>query len=150
LRTTKISPGLVSKISVGSPAQARLDPRQGADVSAGYAATRELMRAQPRHGVRGSGLPEHRRVLDQEARDGDDPGRHLHPRLRLLQREDRHAARGRSAGAAACRRCRAELGLEHIVVTSVDRDDLPDGGASQFVKVIEALRRTTPNTRSRS
>ncbi len=40
----------------------------------------------------------------------------------------------------------AELGLEHIVVTSVDRDDLPDGGASQFVKVIEALRRATPST----
>jgi lipoyl synthase len=40
----------------------------------------------------------------------------------------------------------AELGLSHIVVTSVDRDDLPDGGASQFVKVIEALRRTTPHT----
>jgi len=40
----------------------------------------------------------------------------------------------------------AEMGLSHIVVTSVDRDDLPDGGASQFVKVIEALRRTTPNT----
>jgi lipoic acid synthetase len=39
-----------------------------------------------------------------------------------------------------------ELGLEHIVVTSVDRDDLPDGGASQFVKVIEALRRNTPST----
>ncbi len=40
----------------------------------------------------------------------------------------------------------AEMGLEHIVITSVDRDDLPDGGASQFVKVIEALRRTTPST----
>ena len=40
----------------------------------------------------------------------------------------------------------AKLGLEHIVITSVDRDDLPDGGASQFVKVIEALRRTTPAT----
>ncbi|MDE2042155.1 MAG: lipoyl synthase, partial [Alphaproteobacteria bacterium] len=40
----------------------------------------------------------------------------------------------------------AELGLAHIVITSVDRDDLPDGGASQFVKVIEALRRTTPHT----
>ncbi|MBC7986463.1 MAG: lipoyl synthase [Sphingomonadaceae bacterium] len=40
----------------------------------------------------------------------------------------------------------ARLGLEHIVVTSVDRDDLPDGGAGQFVKVIEALRRTTPGT----
>ena len=40
----------------------------------------------------------------------------------------------------------AKLGLEHIVITSVDRDDLPDGGAKQFVKVIEALRRTTPAT----
>jgi lipoic acid synthetase len=39
-----------------------------------------------------------------------------------------------------------KMGLEHIVITSVDRDDLPDGGASQFVKVIEALRRTSPNT----
>ncbi len=40
----------------------------------------------------------------------------------------------------------AQLGLEHIVITSVDRDDLPDGGAGQFVKVIEALRRTAPTT----
>ncbi|WP_176472921.1 lipoyl synthase [Sphingomonas lenta] len=40
----------------------------------------------------------------------------------------------------------AELGLEHIVITSVDRDDLPDGGAKQFVRVIEALRRNTPST----
>jgi lipoic acid synthetase len=38
------------------------------------------------------------------------------------------------------------MGLEHIVITSVDRDDLPDGGAGQFVKVIEALRRSTPQT----
>jgi len=40
----------------------------------------------------------------------------------------------------------AQMGLEHIVVTSVDRDDLPDGGASQFVKVIEAIRRSNPTT----
>jgi lipoic acid synthetase len=40
----------------------------------------------------------------------------------------------------------AALGLEHIVITSVDRDDLPDGGASQFVKVIQELRRTSPGT----
>ncbi len=40
----------------------------------------------------------------------------------------------------------AKLGLEHIVITSVDRDDLPDGGAAQFVKVIAALRRATPAT----
>jgi len=40
----------------------------------------------------------------------------------------------------------AKLGLAHIVITSVDRDDLADGGASQFVKVIAALRRETPAT----
>ncbi|MGD8326553.1 MAG: lipoyl synthase [Sphingomonadales bacterium] len=40
----------------------------------------------------------------------------------------------------------AEMGLNHIVITSVDRDDLPDGGAKHFVKVIEALRKYTPQT----
>src|SRR3546814_5426766 len=40
----------------------------------------------------------------------------------------------------------AKMGLTHIVITSVDRDDLPDGGASQFVQVIQALRRETPTT----
>ena len=40
----------------------------------------------------------------------------------------------------------AKLGLAHIVITSVDRDDLPDGGAGQFVKVIEAIRRDAPGT----
>ena len=35
----------------------------------------------------------------------------------------------------------AELGLEHVVITSVDRDDLPDGGAAQFAESIEAGRR---------
>jgi lipoic acid synthetase len=40
----------------------------------------------------------------------------------------------------------AELALRHVVVTSVDRDDLPDGGAGQFVRCIEALRASTPET----
>jgi lipoic acid synthetase len=40
----------------------------------------------------------------------------------------------------------AELGLEHIVITSVDRDDLPDGGAFQFARCIEAIRATAPKT----
>lgn len=40
----------------------------------------------------------------------------------------------------------AQMGLEHIVITSVDRDDLPDGGAKQFVKVIEAIRKSNPTT----
>jgi lipoic acid synthetase len=40
----------------------------------------------------------------------------------------------------------AELGLEHIVITSVDRDDLDDGGASQFVAVIQRIRAAAPKT----
>ena len=33
-----------------------------------------------------------------------------------------------------------ELGLKHVVVTSVDRDDLPDGGAAHFAATVQALR----------
>ena len=40
----------------------------------------------------------------------------------------------------------AELNLEHVVITSVDRDDLDDGGASQFVECIRRLRETAPDT----
>lgn len=39
-----------------------------------------------------------------------------------------------------------KMGLNHIVITSVDRDDLADGGADQFVRVVEALRREAPDT----
>jgi len=40
----------------------------------------------------------------------------------------------------------AKLGLEHIVITSVDRDDLADGGAEHFARTIRAIRALTPNT----
>src|SRR5688572_15475553 len=40
----------------------------------------------------------------------------------------------------------AELGLRHVVITSVDRDDLPDGGAGHFVRCIEEIRARTPAT----
>ena len=36
------------------------------------------------------------------------------------------------------------LGLEHVVITSVTRDDLPDGGADHYVRCIEAVRRRLP------
>ena len=39
-----------------------------------------------------------------------------------------------------------ELGLEHVVITSVDRDDLIDGGAQHFVDVINKLRLSCPKT----
>ena len=40
----------------------------------------------------------------------------------------------------------ATLGLRHVVITSVDRDDLDDGGAAHFAAVIRAIRATAPGT----
>ncbi len=40
----------------------------------------------------------------------------------------------------------ASLGLRHVVITSVDRDDLSDGGAGHFAAVIGAIRSTAPGT----
>lgn len=40
----------------------------------------------------------------------------------------------------------AKLGLEHVVITSVDRDDLADGGAQHFADVIYAIRKASPKT----
>ncbi len=40
----------------------------------------------------------------------------------------------------------ATLGLEHVVVTSVDRDDLADGGARHFADTIRAIREAAPDT----
>ena len=39
-----------------------------------------------------------------------------------------------------------KLGLAHVVITSVDRDDLDDGGAAHFVQTISAIRRRSPDT----
>jgi lipoyl synthase len=38
------------------------------------------------------------------------------------------------------------MNLNHVVITSVNRDDLPDGGASQFVECIQAVRSASPQT----
>jgi lipoyl synthase len=39
-----------------------------------------------------------------------------------------------------------DLGLAHVVVTSVDRDDLPDGGAEHFARTVAAIRAASPAT----
>jgi len=40
----------------------------------------------------------------------------------------------------------AKMGLKHVVITSVDRDDLPDGGAAHFAAVVHAIRAAAPGT----
>ena len=40
----------------------------------------------------------------------------------------------------------AKMGLKHVVITSVDRDDLADGGAAHFAEVVRAIRGAAPDT----
>jgi lipoic acid synthetase len=40
----------------------------------------------------------------------------------------------------------SQMGLSHVVITSVDRDDLPDGGAEHFAAVVRAIRAAAPAT----
>jgi lipoic acid synthetase len=56
------------------------------------------------------------------------------------------ASRMRSTRSSRCRVADAvaKLGLAHVVVTSVDRDDLEDGGAEHFAQTVEAIRRKAP------
>jgi lipoyl synthase len=47
---------------------------------------------------------------------------------------------------ASVGRAVAQMGLNHVVITSVDRDDLADGGAQHFADVIHAIRAAAPGT----
>ena len=98
------------------PGRAQLRAAQGPDA-----------RARAPHGVRGGALPQHRRMLGAQGRHVHDPGRRLHPELRLLRRRPRHAD-GRSTRSSRCawRRRSSGWGWPHVVITSVDRDDLPE------------------------
>src|SRR6202000_1168218 len=55
---------------------------------------------------------------------------------------DALAARETTRGGGAV----AKLSLAHVVITSVDRDDLPDGGAGHFAATIRAIRAAAPGT----
>ena len=63
-------------------------------------------------------------------------GRYLHAGLRVLCRDQRTAHRIRFAGTGRVAAAIADLKLRHAVITSVDRDDLADGGALIFAETV--------------
>ena len=69
--------------------------------------------------------------------------------MRLLRR--RHGRPGAVDTAEPARVADAvqKLELAHVVVTSVDRDDVPDGGASIFAETVREIRERTPTRASR-
>ena len=115
------------------PLKARKPPwfKVPAPGSPRYRELKSLIEREPPHRLPGGGLPEHRRVLAARHRHLHDPGRHVHAPLRLLQRQDGQADLERPVGAGAGGETVARMGLRHAVITSVDRDDLPDLGAAR-------------------
>ena len=77
--------------------------------SAGYRETAGIIRAHGLHTVcEEAGCPNIGECWEKKHADHDDHGRHLHPRLRLLQCEDRTARPARSGRAGEGRRCRRQ------------------------------------------
>ena len=62
----------------------------------------------------------------------------------------RHASRGQEIDSGEPERVAAavrKLSLRYVVLTSVDRDDLPDGGSTAFRETVQAIKRIAPETR---
>jgi len=91
-------------------------------------------------------VPQRGGVLGGGGGDRDPAGRCVHAGLRLLQRDRRNAGSPDPSEPERVANAAAELSWRHVVVTSVTRDDLPDGGAPHFAAVVRALRREAPGT----
>ena len=85
-------------------------------------------------------------MLGAETCDYDDPRLGLHPCLRVLQCRHRAARPSDPHEPDNVGEAVAKLALKHVVITSVDRDDLEDGGATHFALTIKAIRQRSPGT----
>ena len=128
------------------PTKTGVDPRQGTS-SPAYTKTREIVRANGLHTVcEEAGCPNigecwtkrHATMMIM----GDTCTRacaFCNVRTGMPEPLDQEEPRNVATAVA-------QLGLEHVVITSVDRDDLADGGAQHFADVIREIRSATPTT----
>ena len=90
-------------------------------------------------------------MLPSRRGDVHDPGQSVHARLRILlgaqgqSREARHALDPDEPANVA--RMAAEMKLRYVVITSVNRDDLADGGSQHFAETVREVRRALPEAR---
>ena len=92
-------------------------------------------------GLPGSQVSQHVGVLFPEDGNLFDHGLALHPQLPFLLGTAGSPGTAGSRGACPSGRCRPPDGLKYVVVTSVTRDDVADGGASLFARTIIEIRR---------
>ena len=99
---------------------------------------RKLLHAKPSdrtpagNGLRERQVPQPHRVLVAADRHVHDPGQRLHSAVRLLLGEARKTRPPAADEPERVAEAAFRLGLKHVVITSVTRDDLPDGGADTF------------------
>ena len=101
-------------------------------------------RRRPAHGLPGGRLPEHRRLLGARHGHVHDPRRHLHRRCGFCNVKTGKPTWNDPLEPLRVARSVARMGLRHAVITSVDRDDLPDYGASVWCGVIRSIRMQAP------
>ena len=115
-----------------------------------FARTRALAgRTQIAHGVRKRQMPEPLGMLEQRHGNFHDRRGPLHARLRLLRRDDGQTLALEADEPARVAEATRRMGLRHVVITAVARDDLPDGGAEHFRQTMENVRELNPGHRHR-
>ena len=121
--------------------------RVKAPVSKGYAATHAIVRENGLHTVcEEAGCPNIGECWEKKHATFMIMGDTCTRACAFCNVKTGSAGRARSGRARACGGGDAKLGLAHIVVTSVDRDDLADGGAGHFAQTIRAIRARCPRT----
>ena len=84
-------------------------------------------------------------MLELSHRHVPDPGRHLHPLVRLLRDQDRAAQQLDWDEPERVARSVETLQLQHVVITSVNRDNLLLGGADIYAETIRLIKEYVPN-----
>ena len=91
-------------------------------------------------------VPQQGRMLEQEDRHIHDTRRCLYPFMQVLCDQTGKPLPPEQGEPEEVAESIRLMGLKHAVLTSVDRDDLPDGGAGHWAETIRAIRRVNPDT----
>jgi lipoic acid synthetase len=144
--------GRLAAAGVEAPEPDRAFRRPGwmkvrADLGEGYRETKQLMRGLDLHTVcEEAGCPNIYECWADRTATFMIMGERCTRACGFCLVDTRHPLALDAGEPARVARAVAQLGLEHAVVTSVARDDLPDGGAAHFASTIRAIRAEAPRT----
>ena len=97
------------------------------------------------HGLRKRAMPEPVGMLEPGNGDVHDRGGSLHASVWILRGNNRETVRLEEDEPQRVAEAVQRMKLKHVVITAVARDDLADGGANHFARVIRAIREMDPS-----